>query len=83
MFCSDTLFFHVQAVLAAEQLQLLSDRIHGTIFPQIVPMFKTIFRDFYGIFLVGFHLADGTVGIVVVDHDGIDEGNKDASLMKL
>ena len=34
--------FHVEIVLAAAQLQLLSNRIHGSIFPQIHPVVKAI-----------------------------------------
>ena len=50
--------FHVEAILAAAQLQLLSHSIHGSIFPQIHPVVKAILGNLYGIGLVGFDLAD-------------------------
>ena len=52
--------FHVDVVLAAAQLQLLSNCIHSSMFSQIDPVVKTILGDFQGIRFVGFDLADRT-----------------------
>ena len=51
--------FHVEVVLAAAQLQLLSYRVHRSIFLQIHPVVKAVLGNFHGICLVGLDLADG------------------------
>ena len=52
--------FHVEVVLAAAQLQLLSHSVHGSIFTQIHPVVKAVLGDFHGVSLVSLDLADRT-----------------------
>ena len=57
--------FHVEVVLAAAQLQLLSYSVHGSIFPQIHPVVKAVLGNLHGIGLVGLDLADGTASALL------------------
>ena len=60
---SDEVVFHcrlrlgVQTALPVQRFQLVTNRIHGCIFPQFRPSVKTIFRNFLGVGLVGFYMA--------------------------
>ena len=73
---------HVEIVLTADQFQLLSYSIHRSIFAQFLPAVKTIFCDLERILLVVLHLPYRIFGAVVVNDERIDDGNKDAVLMK-
>lgn len=39
---------------------MLSNRIHGSILPQICPVVKVILGNLHGVSLIGFDLADRT-----------------------
>lgn len=73
--------FHVEVVLAAAQLQLLSYRVHGSILPQIHPVVKNVFGDFHGVCLIRFDLADGTTS-ALLDEQRIQDTDIDAVFMQ-
>ena len=72
--------FHVEIVLAAAQLQLLSNRIHGSIFPQIHPVVKAILCNLQSVSLVGLDLADGAAA-ALLDEQRIQDADVDPVLM--
>lgn len=51
--------FHVEVILAAAQLQLLSHCIHECTFPQLYPVAKAVLGNLHSVGLVGLDLAVG------------------------
>ena len=74
--------FHVEIVLAAAQLQLLSYSVHGSIFPQIHPVVKAVLGDLHGIGLVGLDLANGTAS-ALLDVQRIQDADIDRTKLVL
>ena len=73
--------FHVQIVLAAEKLQLLSHGVHRSMFPQTCPVVKPVFGDFESVLLIALDFADRTTA-ALLDDDGIEDADVDAELMQ-
>ena len=67
---------HVKIVLAAEQLQLLTDGIQRRVFPEVGPVVKTILGDLERILLVGFSLAKGSTS-ALFDQQRVEHAHED------
>ena len=57
--------------LAIECFQVITNRIHGSIVPQIGPVVKSIASDFHSVCLVGFDPAE-RIAAVLPDEQRID-----------
>lgn len=53
--------FHVEAILAAAQLQLLSHCVHESTFPQLYSVAKAVLGNLHSVGLVGLDLAVGVI----------------------
>ena len=73
--------FHVEVVLAAAQLQLLSHSVHRSIFPQIHPVVKAVLGGLHGVCLVGLDLADRAAP-ALLDEQRIQDADINAVLMQ-
>ena len=67
---------HIEIILAAEDLQLLSQSVHRSIFAQFSPAVKSESCNFQSILLVILDLADSGACAIPVDGDGVDDGNE-------
>lgn len=76
LLCSAAQDFILEIILAAEDLQLLSQSIHRGIFAQFSPAVKSKSCSFQSILPLILDLADSTACAIPVDGDGIDDGNE-------
>ena len=67
--------------LAIECFQVITNRIHGSIVPQIGPVVKSIASDFHSVCLVGFDPAE-RIAAVLPDEQRIDRTDVQPGLVQ-
>ena len=70
-----------QLELAMQGLEIITNRVHGSIMRQNRPFVKSELRDFLRVRLVRLHLADIDAALVILDEQWIHGGNKESRAM--